>query len=182
MVTLGELFAIFFRIGALGFGGPFALLSVIQKEVVEKQGWMTQAEYAESMGIGSLTPGPISSATVAFVGYRLRGIAGAAVAYGAFHIPSLILYVILAAFLTQATAIAGVRGFLKAVEAAVVGLLGGVALNMGRSLAVDTRSVLIIAISFVAVTFLHINPIPLMIGSVVVGALVLRGNSAQRWG
>jgi len=73
MVSLSHLAVTFLKIGALGFGGPFSLLAIMQKEIVEYRKWMTTDDFTQSVGIGTMTPGPIFFAAAIFVGYRLRG-------------------------------------------------------------------------------------------------------------
>ena len=79
MVPLAHLALTFLKIGALGFGGPFSLIAIMQKEVVERRDWMTAEEFTESVGVGTLTPGPIFFAAAVFIGYRLRRLPGASI-------------------------------------------------------------------------------------------------------
>lgn len=79
MVSLAQLGLTFLKIGALGFGGPFSLLAIMEKELVERQRWLTPEDFSQSVAIGTLTPGPIFFAAAIFVSYHLRGVRGAAV-------------------------------------------------------------------------------------------------------
>lgn len=174
MVPLAELFWTYFRIGLLGFGGPFSLVSLQQKAAVDKKKWLTEEEFAECLGIGSLTPGPISSGTAAVTAYRLRGFPGAAVAYFAFHLPAVVLVIVLAATWHQAEALPWVQGVLRGVGAAVVGVLCGVALNTGRSLIKDLRSGLVAGGATLALAAFGVNPILVMAAAALTGVLLLR--------
>lgn len=174
MVSLTELFWTYFRIGLLGFGGPFSLVSIQQKTAVDRKKWLTEAEFAECMGIGSLTPGPISSGTAAVTAYRVRGVAGAAVAYFAFHLPAVALVTVLAATWRQAVALPWVQGALRGVGAAVVGVLCGVALNTGRSLIRDLRSGLVAGGATLALAAFGVNPLLVMVAAALTGVLLLR--------
>jgi len=174
LVSLAELFWTYFRIGLLGFGGPFSLVSIQQRTAVDQKKWLTEAEFAECMGIGSLTPGPISSGTAAVTAYRLRGFSGAAVAYFAFHLPAVVLVIILAATWRQAETFPWVRGALRGVGAAVVGVLCGVALNTGRSLIKDLRSGLVAGGATLALAAFGVNPILVMAAAALTGVLLLR--------
>jgi chromate transporter len=124
---------VFLRIGLVGFGGPFALVALLEKAAVHQEKWLTPEEFAESLGIGSLTPGPLASGVVASIGYRLRGATGAALAYLVYHVPSLAMVVALTAFLGQVREMDLAAGALKGIGAAVVGLLAGVAWNQARA-------------------------------------------------
>lgn len=172
--SLLELFFSFLRIGAMGFGGPFALVSLIEKVTVKK-GWMTTEQYAESTGMAGLAPGPISSNTTAVVGYRLRGLAGGAVAYFAFHLPAVVLVIVLSAYFQQVESLTTVQGALKGVFAAVVGLLASVGWKMGKTLIKDAKSAAVAIIAFLALLLLDANPVLIVLGGGVAGYFVFRG-------
>lgn len=172
--SLLELFLAFLRIGAMGFGGTFALVSIIEKVVVKK-GWMTTEEFVESTGMAGIAPGPISSNTTAVVGYRLRGLAGGAVAYTAFHLPATILVIVLAAYFQRVQSMATVQGALKGVFAAVVGLLVSVGWTMGKKLIRDWKSAAVAVAALVAILALNANPVLVVLGGAAVGYFVFRG-------
>lgn len=169
--SLAELFWTFLRVGAMGFGGPFALVSLMEKVVVSK-GWMTTEEYTLSSGMGSLSPGPISSNTAAVVGYRLRGIAGGAVTYTAFHLPAVVLVIVLAATFQKVESLTVVQGALKGVFASVVGLLVAVGWKMARTLIKDWKAGIVALIPFLALVFLKANPVLIVLGTGLVGYFV----------
>lgn len=171
--TLPQLFLTFLRIGAMGFGGPFALVSLMEKVVVEK-GWMTLEEYTESTGMGSMAPGPISSNTSAVVGYRLRGLAGGAVTYTAFHLPAVVLVIVMAAYFEKMESLHVVQGALKGVFAAVVGLLVSVGWKMGRTLIKDWKAAVVAVVPFILLVWLKVNPVLLVFGTGLLGYLMFR--------
>lgn len=176
--SLWELFWTFLRIGAMGFGGPFALVSLMEKVTVSK-GWMTTETYAESSGMGSLAPGPISSNTAAVVGYRLRGVAGGAVTYTAFHAPAVILVIILAAYFEKIESFALVQGALKGVFAAVVGLLVAVGWKMGRTLIKDWKAAVVFLLPLVALVWLKLNPVLIVLGTGALGFFAFPAKNAK---
>jgi chromate transporter len=171
---LPELFFTFLRIGAMGFGGPFALVSMIERVAVEK-GWMSTEQYAESTGMAGLAPGPISSNTTAVVGYRLRGLTGGAVAYCAFHLPAVVVVIVLAAYFQRVEALTAVQGALKGVFAAVVGLLASVGWKMGKTLIKDMKSALLAFVAFLALLLFDANPVLIVLGGGVAGYFFFRG-------
>lgn len=91
-----ELFLQFFLIGALSFGGGYAALPLIQSAVVERQGWLTYAEFADVLTLSEVTPGPIALNAASFAGYRTAGIAGSVAATLGCAAPSCIIVSILA--------------------------------------------------------------------------------------
>ena len=91
-----ELFLQFFLIGALSFGGGYASLPLIQKTVVEQQGWLTFTEFADVLTLSEVTPGPIALNAASFAGYRTAGFAGSIAATLGCTAPSCIIVSILA--------------------------------------------------------------------------------------
>ena len=85
-----QLFLVYLKIGLLGFGGGYAMLSMIQFEVVEKHGWMTLNEFADVVALSQMTPGPISINCATYVGYQVGGIIGSLLASMAIVMPSLV--------------------------------------------------------------------------------------------
>jgi chromate transporter len=171
--SLATLFWTFLKIGAMGFGGPFALVSLMEKVVVER-GWMTTETFAESSGMASLSPGPISSNTSAVIGYRLRGLSGGAVTYTAFHLPAVLLVIVLAASFQQVESVLVVKGALKGVFAAVVGLLVAVGWKMARTLVKDVKSGALALVAFLALVFLKVNPVLIVLGAGAAGFALFR--------
>lgn len=172
--SLAELFWTFLRIGAMGFGGPYALVSLIGKVVVNQKGWMTTETYAESTGMGSMVPGPISSNTSAVVGYRLRGWVGGLVAYTAFHLPAVTVVLVLAAYFQQVESLKIVQGALKGLSAAVIGLLVAVGWKMGKGLIREWKSAAITVAAFLGLVLWHVNPGLIVLGMGAVGYLAFR--------
>ena len=87
-----DLFLTFARIGGLTFGGGYAMLPMLQKEVVENRGWATEEELADYFAIGQCTPGVIAVNTATFVGYREAGILGGVMATLGVIFPSLVIH------------------------------------------------------------------------------------------
>jgi chromate transporter len=125
-----SIFFAFFKIGALTFGGGYAMIPLIEKEVITTQGWLTQAEFLNIVAIAEMTPGPIAINTATFVGYQFGGLAGAALATFGVIAPSMIIMVIFSHLLAKlkaskyGIALQGVGvGVAALIAAAVFGLL-----------------------------------------------------------
>ena len=101
MKELWTLFLTFCRIGGLTFGGGYAMLPMLQKEVVEKYGWATEEELMDYYAVGQCTPGIIAVNTATFIGYKRKGIPGAIMATSGVVFPSLVIITIIAAFLSN---------------------------------------------------------------------------------
>ena len=101
MKKLWDMFLTFARIGGLTFGGGYAMLPMLQREVVEKHHWATEEELADYYAIGQCTPGVIAVNTATFIGYRQAGIMGGIFATLGVVFPSLVIITVIAAFLTN---------------------------------------------------------------------------------
>ena len=101
MKQLLELYRAFIKIGAVTFGGGYAMLPIIQRDIVEKRGWATKEEIADYYAIGQCTPGIIAINTATFVGYKQKGVAGGIVATLGFVTPALFIITIIAALLSN---------------------------------------------------------------------------------
>lgn len=101
MKDLWDMFLTFARIGGLTFGGGYAMLPMLQREVVEKHHWATEQELADYYAIGQCTPGIIAVNTATFIGYRQAGIIGGIFATLGVVFPSIVIITIIAAFLTN---------------------------------------------------------------------------------
>ncbi|MBM3127345.1 MAG: chromate transporter [Chloroflexi bacterium] len=174
MVSLIQLALTFLKIGALGFGGPFSLLAIMQKEVVERRKWLTTEDFTQSIGIGTMTPGPIFFAAAIFVGYRLRGIPGAVICGLGTLLPSFILAVLIAALYVEVESSLLVMGTVHGIAAGVVGLFLSVVLKTGRATAKDVRSTAWIVIAFIALAILKVDPLLLIVIAGIAGAWLLR--------
>ncbi|MBR5312485.1 MAG: chromate transporter [Clostridia bacterium] len=117
------LFFQFFLIGALSFGGGYASLTLIQSTVVEKQGWLTSAEFADILTLSEITPGPIALNAASFAGFRTAGIAGSIAATLGCAAPSCILVSVLAVLYMKYRKCALFSNILAAVRPAVCAMI-----------------------------------------------------------
>ncbi|MDE3091524.1 MAG: chromate transporter [Chloroflexota bacterium] len=173
-VSFGDLFRSFLKLGAVGFGGPFALLSLLENEIVKRRGWFSPEQYTEAVAIGQMTPGPIFSGAAFYTGYRLRGVAGALVVAVAAHLPGFALAVAAAALYLQFRDLSWVAGASHGIGAGVIGLLLAVALRTGRSLVRDARGMIIAVAALAAVVIAHADPLAGIIVCGVAGAWLYR--------
>ena len=174
MVPLAHLALTFLKIGALGFGGPFSLIAIMQKEVVERRNWMTAEEFTESVGIGTLTPGPIFFAAAVFIGYRLRRLPGASVCVLCTLLPSFVLVVAISALYVGVEANPVVMATMHGITAGVIGILASVVLKTGHSAIKGLRSVPLVVITFVALAFFKMDPVVLIVAAGLIGAWLLQ--------
>lgn len=133
MKQLLDLFVSFFKIGLFTFGGGYAMLPILQREVVEKKGWATDGELTDYFAVGQCTPGIIAVNTATFIGYKYKGVWGGILATLGVVFPSLIIITAIAAFLANFAEYAVVRHALAGINAAVVALIASSVLKLGKT-------------------------------------------------
>ena len=128
-----DLFLTFARVGVCTFGGGYAMLPILQREVVEKKGWATDGELTDYFAVGQCTPGIIAVNTATFIGFKYKGIPGGILATLGVVFPSLIIITAIAAFLSNFADIPMVRHALAGINAAVVALIASSVAKLGKS-------------------------------------------------
>ncbi len=123
MSKLRDLFVSFFKIGLFTFGGGYAMLPMLKKELVEEKDWVTEEEILDYFAIGQLTPGVIAVNTATFVGYKKRGVLGGIVATLGVVCPSIIIILCIAAFLNNFSDIAWVQHAFAGIRIVVLALI-----------------------------------------------------------
>lgn len=176
-MTLRRLAARFLRIGATGFGGPMALMSLMQQQLVER-GEVEQEELANGMALGQMLPGPQAVNCATYLGYRLRGLAGAVVSAGALLLPAFVLMLILTPAYFAYGARPEATGFFRGVGPAVVAVILAAAWRMAPRFIVGWGSGLIALVAF-AGTMLKLNPILLVLLAGLLGMLVRSRRSKE---
>ena len=175
MKELLDLFWTFFRIGGLTFGGGYAMLPMIQKEVVEKRKWATDEEVVDYYAVGQCTPGVIAVNTATFIGYKQKGIVGGVIATLGVIFPSLIIIMTIAAFLQNFAEIQCVQYAFSGIRVAVVALVINAIIKLWKTSVKDNIGIFIAITSFIVVAFLNLSPIYIILASVSIG-LLLKGS------
>jgi chromate transporter len=173
MMTFLALFWSFLKIGIFGFGGGYAILALIENEVVDIHGWMTTAEFTDIVAISQATPGPIAINCATYVGYTATGsIIGSAIATFAVCLPSLIIASLAARFIYKFRDNKYVDAAFKGLRPAVVGLIlaAGISLINSENFT-DYISIIIFAVVAIA-TYFKVNPIFLLMLSGIAGYLI----------
>ena len=184
------LFYTFFKIGLFGFGGGYAMLSLIQAEIVARHGWISASEFTDIVAISQMTPGPIGINSATYVGYtavvnagysQWTAILGSCTATFAVVLPSFILMIAISKFFLKYQKHPIVENIFRGLRPAVVGLLASAALllmnaeNFG-SWQMDKFqfcvSVLLFLVTFIATRKYKINPILMILLCGAAGALV----------
>lgn len=171
-----QLFWVYLKIGLLGFGGGYAMLSMIQFEVVEKHAWMTMSEFADVVALSQMTPGPISINCATYVGYQVGGIFGSLLASFSIVLPSLILLYFVLRYLFKHKDNFIIKTTLRDLKPFIAGLIFAAAMLMMNKttfsdfgIGENNISVIICSITFVAIFFFKVNPMIMIALSGVAG-------------
>jgi chromate transporter len=160
-----QLFLTYLKIGLFGFGGGYAMLSLIQSEVVEKHAWLTSREFADIVAISQMTPGPIGINSATYIGYTVTGnVFGSVIATFAVCLPSFILVLFVARVYAKFRENRYVEGAFSVIRPVVVGLIASAALMlMNKENFIDYKSVIIFAVAFILTKFFKIHPILMIV-------------------
>ena len=168
MKKLLTLFWAFFKMGLINFGGGYALLPLLQKELVDKRGWITSEEITDYYAIGQCTPGAIAVNVSTFVGYKIKGVLGGIVATLAFVSPAFIIIFIIATVLNQFADLWYVQSAFKAIRVCVFILILSAIFKLSKKSVVDWITLCIATIILILSIFTNI---PLYIYVLVAGTV-----------
>jgi len=156
--------------GAFSFGGGLSLVAFIQEHVVNHYQWLSTEEFLAGLALGQFTPGPIIM-VAAYVGYKLAGVVGAAVATAAVFLPSFVLMLSILPVFEKARALLWTRAAMKGIGPAVVGVLGLSLLRMGPHALPDFTAAAIFLLALAALIAWQVGIFKLMAGGALFGAL-----------
>ena len=167
-----QLFCSFFKIGLFGFGGGYAILSLIQHEI-ERYGWMTQQEFTDIIAISQMTPGPIGINSATYVGYTASGsVLGAMIATFAIVLPSFIIMLLLCRLYLRLRGNTYIEGAFVGLRPVVVGLIAAAALLlMNAENFIDYKSYILFGLALLGM-YKKVHPIILIILAGCLGLLL----------
>ena len=166
---LWELFCVFFKIGAVTFGGGLAMLPIIEKELVSKRNWVTKDTLLDYFAIGQATPGIIAVNVATFLGYSRAGVFGAIVATLGVVTPSIIIISIIAKFLSGFSDNITVKKALAGVNVVVAALLTKVLWSFRNKIFASVLSFVLFALAFVGIVFFDVNTVIVVVASILCG-------------
>jgi chromate transporter len=172
--TLFELFLVFARISALTIGGGYVMFPLMKRDVVDAKEWLTDEQMVDFFALGQSIPGIIAMNTATLVGYRKRGIPGAIAAVAGMAAPSVIVILIIAAFLTPYFDYPWVQKAFAGIRAAVVGMIATAVWQVGKKSVNSWSKGLIAAGSFLAVIALGAHPVLMIVTGGLLGAILFR--------
>lgn len=159
-VLLIELFISFFKVGLLTFGGGYAMIPIIHKEVVEKRKWLSNNDILDILAISESTPGPIAVNTATYVGYKVKGVLGSLVATISLAIPSFVIILVISLFYETFMTWHVVNAAFKGLKVGVIILLFLAVIKLAKSVKKELIGAIIFFITLIiilALTFLEIK-------------------------
>ena len=169
MKELLSLYFAFFKIGAVTFGGGYAMLPILQREVVEKKHWATDEELMDYYAIGQCTPGVIAVNVATFIGRKYRGITGGILTTLGVVSPSVILISLIAAVINNFSSIAWVQNALGGIRVCVCVFIFNSVVKLFKSAVKDKAALAIYLVLFGVAVFFNFSPIYAVVTAGVLG-------------
>ena len=174
MKKIIELFISIFKIGAFTFGGGYAMIPLIEEEVVKNKKWLSKEEFVDILVVAQSLPGALAINTSIFLGYRISGIVGAITALMAVIIPSFFIILVIAVFFMKFRDNYYVNAAFQGITAAVPMLVLVGAISLSKGLPKNIRTIVTIIVGLLALIVFNIHPVIVIIISGVYGAIFLR--------
>lgn len=166
-----KLFLTFLKIGAFTFGGGYAMLPLFQRDIIERNHWLTQSDFLDIVATAEMTPGPIAINTATFVGYKLSGFWGSLVSTLAIVLPSFISITLLAFILNKLKDNKDAQSGIKGMRPAVTAMIITAALSLAPQSIVRPLDIILFAGALILSWKNWLNPIVVLLGSGVISLL-----------
>lgn len=167
MQRLSTIFFSFLKIGMFTFGGGYAMLPLIEQELITKRKWIEQKEFLDLLTLAQSVPGPIAVNTSVFVGYKVRGFGGAVAALLGSVLPSFVIILVIAVFFTDIRHNPVVDAAFKGMRPAVVALIIGPVISLARGM--HWIMFIVIAAAALAIWWLDWSPIYVLVTAAAIG-------------
>ena len=172
MNILVDLFLIFARIGACTFGGGYAMLPILQREVVDNKGWATEEELMDYFAIGQCTPGVIAVNTATFIGQKRKGIMGGICATLGVVFPSLIIISLLAGVITAFSHLAWVNHAFGGIRVCVCILILNAVVKLLKKSVIDAPTAVLFAVVALCAYFTSLSPVWFVLAAAAAGIIL----------
>lgn len=164
-----DLFLTFAKVGVMTFGGGYAMLPILQREVVENKGWATEEELTDYFAIGQCTPGVIAVNTATFIGQKNKGIPGGILATLGVVFPSLVIISLLAGVITSFSHLAWVNHAFGGIRVCVCVLILNAVVNLFKKAVIDKPTMVIFLVVALGSFFTAISPVAFVLAAAVIG-------------
>ncbi len=167
-----ELYLAFVKIGAFTFGGGLAMMPIMQRELIEKRGWLTEEELIDYFAIGQSTPGIIAVNVATFVGYKRLGVLGGIIGTIGVVTPSWVIIMLLAGAISSVDKYPLAQKALRGINVAVAALLTSVIVKFSRKTIKNVWNALFMLLSFALIYFFKVQSVWIIISSLIIGSLL----------
>lgn len=167
-ITLPVLFFTFLKIGSVLYGGGYVLLAFLRSDFVVRLGWLSEKQLIDAIAVGQVTPGPLFT-TATFIGYILAGVPGALLSTLGIFAPSFFFVAISNRFIPKMRLSAWFSTFLDGINAASLGLMAAVTIQLAQAVLVDPGSIILAGISLALVVFTRINTTWIILAAIAFG-------------
>ncbi len=164
-----QMFTTFVRIGSFTIGGGYAMIPLIQKEVVENKKWMDASEFVDMLALAQSAPGVIAINTAIFIGYRLKGLKGSIVTTLGSALPSFVIILLIAIVFTSFRESPVVERIFKGIRPAVVALIAAPLYKMAKSAGVTLKNIFIPVAAVLLIWLAGISPIWIVVAAILGG-------------
>ena len=173
-MILLKLFAAFARVGVLTFGGGYAMIPMLEREIVDRHGWATNEELMDYYAVGQCTPGVIAVNTATFIGYKVAGNLGGVVATLGVIFPSFVIISVSAGIIRNFADIPAVKSAFAGIRVCVCVLIFNSVIKLWKGAVKDKAALVLCLLVFVLSVFFNISPIVFVIFCAAAGILLTR--------
>lgn len=172
MLIYLQIFYSFFKIGAFTIGGGYAMIPFIQKEVVENRKWIPADQFLDLLALAQSAPGILAANTAIFIGYKMRGLAGAIVATLGAILPSFFIILIIAMCFADYKDNPTVEAVFKGIRPAVVALIAAPLYKMARNAKITWKTAIIPVAVALLIWYFGLSPIWFIAAAIIIGAII----------
>ena len=173
-MKLLSLFLSFAKVGVMTFGGGYAMIPILEREIVDKQGWASSEELMDYYAVGQCTPGVIAVNTATFIGYKIAGVPGGIAATLGVVFPSVVIICVIAGILTNFADIPAVKSAFTAIRVCVCVLIFNAVLKLWKGAVKDKAGLVLFLIVFVLSLFFDISPVVFVVMCALAGLLLTK--------
>ncbi len=174
MKQLWKLFLAFARVGVMTFGGGYAMIPILEREIVDRHGWATEEELMDYYAVGQCTPGVIAVNTATFIGYKVAGTVGGVVATLGVIFPSVVIITVIAGILTNFADVPAVKSAFAGIRVCVCVLIFNAVLKLWKKAVVDKITLALFLGVFLLSVFFDISPIVFVVFCAAAGIVLTR--------
>ena len=174
MKQLFALFLAFARVGVMTFGGGYAMIPILEREIVDRHGWASEEELMDYYAVGQCTPGVIAVNTATFIGYKVAGTIGGIVATLGVVFPSVVIITAIAGILTNFADVPAVKNAFAGIRVCVCVLIFNAVLKLWKKAVVDKVTLILFLCVFLLSVFFDISPIVFVVFCAAAGIVLTR--------